>query len=130
MTRRRVALPAVAAVAACLAASGCGSNDPAETFRDKLIKAGYTSVTVEPDEESFGSRKKKKIVAYDFDWVVNTDTDAKTCTVELEHPGSASQLKGKHWHVDEVNGKDVNWGRNSPGPDEVRRLLRQHNYDC
>ncbi|MEO3743641.1 hypothetical protein [Plantactinospora sp. B5E13] len=133
MNTGRVALLAVAAVSATLAVGGCGGGDPAQAYRDKLTRAGFTSVTVEADEESTGTRKKRKkrVVAYDFDWVVNTDNDPQTCTVELEHPGDSGELRGNHWHIDEVNGQDVNgWGAGSPNPDTVRRLLREHQYDC
>lgn len=133
MDSGRVAFLTVATVALTLTAGGCGRQDPADAYRDKLTKAGFTSVTVHADEETTGSRKnrKKRIVAYDFDWVVNSDGDPATCTVELEHPGDSRKLRGRHWHIDEVNGREVTgWGTNSPDPDTVRRLLQEHQFDC
>ncbi|MBT8227047.1 MAG: hypothetical protein HKP61_19365 [Dactylosporangium sp.] len=116
-----------------LGAAGCGTSG-ADAYADKLQQAGFDSVEVDRDVERSGTAKKKrkKLVAYDFDWEVSTDNDPATCTVELEHPAlSSGGLQGDHWHIDEVNGEDVSgWGTQSPDADTVRRLLREHGYDC
>ena len=115
---------------ALLALTACGFKSGAAAFSDDLKGAGFDSVQVDRDEEKMG--KKKQLVAYDFDWVVNTDDDSGTCTVELEHPAKPSgALKGNDWHIDEVNGDDVSgWGDGSPDADDVREMLNDHHYDC
>jgi hypothetical protein len=120
----------VTAALAVLLAAGCGGKGGQQKYEDKLTGAGFDNVSVTRDEE--GSGKKKKLVAYDVDWPANTDGDPQTCTVELEHPANKSgSLKGEDWHVDEVNGTDVNgWGSDSPDAAKVQQLLRDHGYDC
>jgi len=120
---------AVVACVAALTVAGCGKSG-AGKFGDGLEGAGFQNVSVTRDEE--GSGKKKKLVAYDFDWPANTDGDPQTCTVELEHPANSNgRLKGDAWHIDEVNGEDVDgWGAGSPDAAKVKQLLQEHGYDC
>jgi hypothetical protein len=120
---------AVVACVAALAVAGCGKSG-AGKYSDELETAGFQNVSVTRDEE--GSGKRKKLVAYDFDVVVNTDGDDATCAVELEHPAnSKGRLQGDQWHIDEVNGEDVNdWGTDSPDAAKVKQLLQEHGYDC
>lgn len=120
---------AVVACVAALALAGCGKSG-AGKYSDELEGAGFQNVSVTRDEE--GSGKKKKLVAYDFDVVVNTDGDDGICAVELEHPAnSKGRLTGDEWHIDEVNGEDVNgWGADSPDAAKVKQLLQEHGYDC
>ncbi|MFD0743018.1 hypothetical protein ACFQ1L_15435 [Phytohabitans flavus] len=122
----------VVAVVALVAISvaGCGSRNGQAKFQEKLTGAGFDHVSVTRDEEGSGS--KKALVAYDVDWPANTDGDDATCTVELEHPANKNgSLKGGDWHIDEVNGQDVNgWGGDSPNPATVRQLLQEHGFDC
>lgn len=127
----RVLLAAVMCVTA-IATSGCGNTNGAEEYGDKLTAAGFEGVSVSRDEETSGKKKKKKLVAYDVDWVVDTDGDDGTCAVELEYPANSSgSLKGDHWHIDEVNGEGVSgWGDKSPNPSTVRSLLQEHGIDC
>jgi hypothetical protein len=121
---------AVLTSAAALTLVGCSFKPGSSVYNDKLKSAGFDTIVVDRDEEKSG--KKKKLVAYDFDWVVNTDGDDKTCTVELEHPANSSgSLAGDDWHIDEVNGEDVSgWGTDSPDAATVRKLLTEHHYDC
>jgi hypothetical protein len=123
--------------AAILVLAGCSSS--ADEYADSLEKAGFDHVKVEQDKEkkSVYNKKKKKnesktvLVAYDFDWTVNTDSDPQTCVVELEHAANSSgSLTGNGWYIDEVNGKDVNDGPASPNPDAVRNYLKSKNIDC
>lgn len=127
-TGMRSTLAAIACVAA-LAIAGCGKSG-AGKYTDELTDAGFQNVSVTRDEE--GSGKKKKLVAYDFDMTVNADGDPQTCAVELEHPANAKgRLTGDGWHIDEVNGEDVDgWGAESPDATKVEQLLREHGYDC
>lgn len=125
--RTRYALLALSAAGLVLA--GCSSS--ADTFADSLKKAGFDNVKVSEDKETktvYNKKKKKNEkkteVAYDFDWTVNTDSDPSTCVVELESES------GKTWHIDEVNGNDINDGPASPKPDSVRDYLKSHNIDC
>lgn len=123
--------------AAALALTGCSSKS--DEFADKLKKAGFDNVKVSQDKETKKVYNKKKnkneskseIVAYDFDWKVNTDSDPATCEVELEHAASKSgSLTGKGWYIDEVNGKDVTDSPTNPNPAAVREYLKSHNIDC
>jgi hypothetical protein len=125
------------ALSAALVLAGCSSKSDA--FADKLKKAGFDNVEVSQDKEtkSVYNKKKKKneskseLVAYDFDWKVNTDSDAATCEVELEHAASRNgNLTGKGWYIDEVNGNDVTDSPESPNPAAVRTYLTSHNVDC
>jgi hypothetical protein len=134
--RPRYALLASSA-AAILVLAGCSSS--ADEYADSLEKAGFDHVKVEQDKEtkSVYNKKKKKnekksvVVGYDFDWKVNTDSDATTCEVELEHAANSSgSLTGNGWYIDEVNGQDVNDSPASPNPDAVRSYLTSHNIDC
>ena len=134
--RPRFALLASSA-AAVLVLAGCASS--ADEYADSLEKAGFDHVKVAQDKEtkSVYNKKKKKneskseIVAYDFDWTVNTDSDGDTCVVELEHAAKDSgDLTGKGWYIDEVNGNDVDDSPNSPNPDAVKNYLKSHNIDC
>jgi hypothetical protein len=124
-------------LSAALALTGCSSKT--DGFEDKLKKAGFDNVEVTQDKEtrSVYNKKKKKneskseLVAYDFDWKANTDSDATTCEVELEHAVSRNgNLTGKGWYIDEVDGKDVTDSPASPNPDAVRTYLTSHNIDC
>mgnify|MGYP003789600693 CR=1 FL=1 len=108
-------------------------------LRRLLRKAGFDHVEVEQDKETktvYNKKKKKnekksEVVAYDFDWKVNTDADPATCTVELEHAATKSgSLTGNGWYIDEVNGTDVTDSPASPNPDAVRTYLGSHNIDC
>ena len=117
--------------------AGCSSAS--DDYADSLKKAGFDHVKVEQDKEtkSVYNKKKKKnekkseVVAYDFDWKVNTDADPATCTVELEHAATKSgSLTGNGWYIDEVNGNDVSDSPASPNPDAVRNYLKSHNIDC
>ncbi|MGX7671091.1 hypothetical protein [Plantactinospora sp. DSM 117369] len=129
--RSKKPLPlAIATIATLLTLVGCGNKSGEQTYSDKLRSAGFDAVAIDRDVEKSG--KKKKLVAYDLDWTVNLDQDSVSCTVELEHPATSSgALKGDHWHIDEVNGSDISgWGAESPDAEAVRRLLRQHGYDC
>jgi len=119
----------VVACVAALAVAGCGKSG-AGKYGDELEGAGFQNVSVTRDEQ--GSGKKKKLVAYDYDVVVNTDGDDATCSVELEHPASSNgRLKGDKWHIDEVNGEDVDgWGAESPDAAKVKQLLQEHGFDC
>jgi predicted small lipoprotein YifL len=130
LRKERAVQFAVTAIAAVLALAGCGLKSGMQTYSDKLKNAGFDKVTASRDEEKSG--KKNKLVAYDFDWTVNTDDDPATCTVELEYPAeSGGSLTGDDWHIDEVNGDDITgWGAGSPDAQEVRRLLKEHGYDC
>ncbi|SCG37050.1 hypothetical protein [Micromonospora coxensis] len=134
-SRRYVATAASVAIAVATL-TGCGDDGDAEReYVDKLSRAGYESVTVSPEiKKSLGrkNRDRKNTVAYDYTWQVNTDSDPTTCEVTLEHPAyNSKSLRGDHWHVDEVDDKDVEgWGGNSPDPETVRKLLREHSYDC
>jgi hypothetical protein len=128
---------AVSVVALGLALGGCSSS--ADEYADSLKKAGFDHVEVEKDEETKSvynkkkkkNEKKKELVAYDFDWTVNTDSDANTCVVELEHAAAKSgALTGNGWYIDEVNGNDVTDSPNSPNPDAVRDYLSSHSIDC
>ncbi|MEV4483089.1 hypothetical protein [Micromonospora coxensis] len=136
MASRRYVATAASVAIALVALTGCGSDGDAEReYVDKLSRAGYEAVTVSPEtKKSTGrkNRKRKSTVAYDFTWRVNTDSDPATCEVTLEHPAyNSTSLRGDHWHVDEVDDEDVEgWGGNSPDPDTVRKLLREHSYDC
>ncbi len=117
--------------AAALALTGCSSKSDA--FADKLKKAGFDNVEVTQDKETkkVSGKKKSEIVAYDFDWKVNTDSDPATCEVELEHAASKNgNLTGKGWYIDEVDGKDVTDSPASPNPAAVRDYLTSHNIDC
>jgi hypothetical protein len=134
--RSRYVLLAMSASAALLL-SGCSSS--ADEYADSLKKAGFDHVKVTQDKETkkvYNKKKKKnesksEIVAYDFDWTVNTDSDATTCVVELEHAASKSgSLTGNGWYIDEVDGNDVSDGPASPNPDAVRQYLTGHNIDC
>ena len=134
--RARYVLFAVSASAALLL-SGCSSS--ADEYADSLKKAGFDHVEVSQDKETkkvYNKKKKKnesksEIVAYDFDWTVNTDSDGTTCVVELEHAASKSgSLTGNGWYIDEVNGNDVTDSPASPNPDAVREYLKSHNIDC
>lgn len=134
--RNRYALLALSATAA-LVLSGCSSS--ADEYADSLKKAGFDHVEVTQDKEtkSVYNKKKKKseskkvLVAYDFDWTVNTDSDPTTCVVELEHAAKDSgALTGNGWYIDEVNGKDVTDSPASPNPDAVRTYVKSHNIDC
>ena len=134
---RRLAV-AVSVLAVAAALSGCGSS-AGDDFADSLKKAGFTNVEVHQDKETKSvynkkkkkNEKKKELVAYDFDWTVNTDSDAATCVVELEHAASKSgALTGNGWYIDEVNGNDVSDSPTSPNPDAVREYLKSHNIDC
>ena len=134
--RPRYVLFALSASAALLL-SGCSSS--ADEYADSLKKAGFDHVKVTQDKETkkvYNKKKKKnesksEIVAYDFDWTVNTDSDGTTCVVELEHAASKSgSLTGNGWYIDEVNGNDVTDSPASPNPDAVREYLKSHNIDC
>jgi hypothetical protein len=122
---------------ASTALAGCSSAE--DEFSDSLEKAGFDHVKVERDVESksvYNKKKKKNetkkvLVAYDFDWTVNTDSDGTTCEVELEHAANKSgNLTGNGWYIDEVNGKDVTDSPQSPGANAVRDYLKSHNVDC
>jgi hypothetical protein len=133
----RSVVVAASVVAVGLALGGCSSS--ADEYADSLKKAGFDHVKVEQDKESksvYNKKKKKNekksvVVAYDFDWKVNTDADPATCEVELEHAANGSgDLTGNGWYIDEVNGKDVSDSPASPNPDAVRNYLKSHNIDC
>jgi hypothetical protein len=135
---RRTVLLIATALTATTALAGCSSSAQ-DSYADSLKKAGFTDVKVERDMErkSVYNKKKKKnetksvVVAYDFDWRVNTDSDDATCVVELEHAANSSgRLTGGRWYIDEVNGSDVNDSPASPNPDAVRAYLTSHNIDC
>ena len=128
-----------AAVLTAVTATMTGCSSAADDFSDSLKKAGFDHVKVEQDMEnkSVYNKKKRKnetkkvLVAYDFDWTVNTDPDSATCAVELEHAAASSgSLTGAGWHIDEVNGTDVNDSPASPNPDAVRAYLKSHGIDC
>jgi hypothetical protein len=134
--RPRYVLIALSAATA-LALSGCSSSS--DEFADSLQKAGFDHVEVSQDKEtkSVYNKKKKKterksvVVAYDFDWKANTDSDPATCVVELEHATDTSgNLTGNGWYIDEVDGKDVTDSPARPNPDAVRNYLKAHNIDC
>lgn len=134
--RPRYVLFALSATAALLL-SGCSSSE--DEYADSLKKAGFDHVKVTQDKETkkvYNKKKKKnesksEIVAYDFDWTVNTDADGTTCVVELEHAASKSgSLTGNGWYIDEVNGNDVTDSPTSPNPAAVREYLKSHNVDC
>ncbi len=114
---------------AVLVTAACGQSG-AGIYAEKLRKAGFDHVSVTRDMEKVGA--KKKLVAYDFDWRVNTDADPAACVVELEYPANPSGgLSGAHWHIDEVNDRDVSgWSNTSPDAATVRRLLGEHGIDC
>ena len=130
MRSRTISGLVLVASVALLPLASCSFKPASSVYRDKLTDAGYDNVTIDRDTEKSG--KKSQLVAYDFDWEVNTDSDPSTCAVELEYPAKSSgKLKGDDWHVDEVNGDDVSgWGGDSPDADTVRQLLQQHHYDC
>lgn len=135
MKGRKHVWVAVPVVTALVALGGCGSDGDAEKeYVDKLTKAGFDSVRVSPEtkKSTRKNRKRESTIAYVFTWIVSTDPDPTTCEVTLRHPAhNSSSLRGDHWNIEEVNDKDVEgWGGNSPGPEAVRRLLREHNYDC
>ncbi|NJP35738.1 hypothetical protein [Micromonospora thermarum] len=48
------------------------------------------------------------------------------------HPAyNDRSLRGDHWSIEEVDDWDVDgWGGDSPDPETVRRLLREHDFDC
>ena len=129
--------PLALSAAVALVLAGCSSA--ADEYADSLKKAGFDNVKVEQDKEtkSVYNKKKKKnekknvLVGYDFEWKVNTDSDPATCTVELEHAAKSSgALTGNGWHIDEINGTDVDDSPDSPNPDAVRNYLKTHNIDC
>lgn len=114
--------------AVLMALAGCEKGG-AQAYEEKLKKAGFDNVKVTRDVERVGG--KRKLVAYDFAWRVNTDGDAAACVVALEHPAnSGGSLRGVNWHIDEVNGRDVTWNDASPDATTVRRLLAEHDVDC
>jgi hypothetical protein len=134
---RRLVLVVATAVAAAAALAGCSAAS--DDFADSLKEAGFDHVNVVKDTESKSVYNKKKrknetksvLVAYDFDWTVNTDSDDATCVVELEHAAdSGGKLRGDGWHIDEVNGTDVTDSPASPNADAVRAYLKGHNIDC
>lgn len=135
MRSRKYVPVAVPVAVALVALAGCGSDgDAGKDYANKLTKAGFDSVRVSPETKTSmrKNRKRKSTVAYVFTWTVNTDADPTNCEVTLRHPAyNSDSLRGDHWNIEEVNDADVEgWGGNSPGPDKVRQLLREHNYDC
>ncbi|MEH0986127.1 hypothetical protein [Micromonospora sp. CPCC 205556] len=135
MRSRKFSPVATVVAVALVALTGCGSDGDAEKeYVKKLTTAGFDSVRVSPETKTSLRKKRKrtKTIAYNFAWAANTDADPAVCQVTLRHPAhSSGSLRGDHWNIEEVNDEDVEgWGGESPDPESVRRLLREHRYDC
>lgn len=123
------------AVVVLMGGAACGGEGDAErAYVDKLTRAGFESVTVSPEVKTSHrkNRERRSTVAYTYEWRVNTDADPATCEVVLRHPAYNSRsLRGDHWGIEEVDDRDVDgWGGDSPDSETVRRLLREHDFDC